>query len=109
MQTTPPCAEGLRWHLFTTHIPIPLSTVRKYEEKFVNITDPITGNVLPQMFSSCMDACSIVRGCVGACFMKLCDFLAECYLAKSHVASEMCMEACDGSVTLTAQSLLSVC
>jgi carbonic anhydrase len=46
VQTTPPCTEGLRWHVFTSHIPIPLSTVRNYESKFVNITDPVTGKAL---------------------------------------------------------------
>jgi hypothetical protein len=56
VQTTPPCAEGLRWHVFTTHIAIPLSTVRNYEAKFVNIIDPATGDVPPQLLQFCFGA-----------------------------------------------------
>jgi hypothetical protein len=61
LQTTPPCAEGLRWHLFTTHIPIPLSTVRQYESTFVNITDPVTGTAPTEKLPFCMYTCSVVR------------------------------------------------
>jgi hypothetical protein len=47
VQTTPPCAEGLTWHVFTTPVPIGLDTVVQFEQIMSNITDPDTGAQQP--------------------------------------------------------------
>lgn len=41
--TTPPCSEGLRWHVFTEYVPISIETVTAFEELLVNVTDLDTG------------------------------------------------------------------
>jgi carbonic anhydrase len=43
VQTTPPCAEGLRWHVFTNYIPVSFETVEMYDALLANITDRETG------------------------------------------------------------------
>lgn len=51
MQTTPPCAEGLRWHVFTNYATVSIETVAQFEEIMANITDIETGayDLLPPL------------------------------------------------------------
>lgn len=43
LQTTPPCSEGLRWHVFNQHIAISEVSIIDFEVALANTTDPETG------------------------------------------------------------------